>query len=440
MRQVPGFTPAAPAAPLDHVDTVLPTGLRVVALRKRTVPMVEVRLSVPFARGEGVAAGDWIARADVLAATVLAGAGGRTRQQVDQALAAIGARVGAGVGPEHLGVSGSALREHLPELLGLLAQVVADARFPEDEVRREKERLLDRLAVQQAQPAVTARRALLRHAFGEHPFGRPDPEPGEVRAVGRAEVAALRDRALVPSGAVLVLVGDVGPDRLVAAAAAAFAGWVAEVPARALWPHDPVGPTPRVLVDNPGAAQSQLRLIADGVPRADPGYAAAKLANLVFGGYFSSRLMGNLREDKGYTYGASSGLDTTVAGSTVMVSLDSARETTAAALGETLRELDRMAAQPPSVAEVEAVRQFALGSLPLSVASQSGLAGTVARLLALGLDLGWIDRYREDLAAVTVAQVRQAGAGLFAPDRFRGVVQGDAAALAADLAPLGWSP
>ena len=129
----------------------------------------------------------------------------------------------------------------------------------------------------------------------------------------------------------------------------------------------------------PGSVQSQLRLTAPAVGRADPAYAALQLANLVFGGYFSSRWMENIREDKGYTYGAHSGVEFVPGGGVLGLETDVASDVTAAALLETRYELGRLVAVPPTAAEVDAARAYAIGSLAISLDSQGGLASSHQR-------------------------------------------------------------
>ncbi|MGZ4532813.1 MAG: M16 family metallopeptidase, partial [Mycobacteriaceae bacterium] len=147
--------------------------------------------------------------------------------------------------------------------------------------------------------------------------------------------------------------------------------------------------------------------------------------------------MENVREDKGYTYGASSVLDMSQAGAVLIVSLDTSRETTAAALMETHYELSRVVLVPPTDAEIDSARQYAIGSLAISLATQGGLASTLARLLALGLQPDWVRTHPLRLAATTNDEVRAAAKRLFGPGRFTGIVQCDAAALADTLLTVG---
>src|SRR5256885_15958540 len=144
-----------------------------------------------------------------------------------------------------------------------------------------------------------------------------------------------------PDGAVLVLVGDIDPAAAIDEVESALGRWGGTGPHIELPPQPPLVPGPLTLVDRPGSVQSSLRLALPGVPRTHPDHAALQLANLVFGGYFSSRWVENIREDKGYTYGPHSLIEHSVAGTILVVSAEVATEVTGPALLETWYELDR---------------------------------------------------------------------------------------------------
>lgn len=416
-----------------HVDVVLDNGLRVIAVRRPAVPMVELRLRVPFAGSHRTHP----ARSEVLASTLLAGTVRRDRSQLDQELARVGGELSASVDPERLLLGGAALAGGLDVLLDVLADALTAAVHRTAEVRREKERLIERITVALSQPRTIARIALQRRRYGDHPVTRELPDEADVAEVSPAAVRALHRRAVVPNGSLLVLVGDIGPDRAVDAVRLALAGWRSDRTATELAALPRLRGDDLLLVHRPGAVQSQLRLSAQAVPRTDPAYPALQLANLVFGGYFSARLPENIREDKGYTYGAHSWLEFDPHAATLMVDADTATEVTAPALLETRYELGRLSVLPPDEAELESARQYAIGSLSISQSSQSGLAGTLYGLAAVGLDFEWLRGHPARLAAVTGDQVAEAASRFFAPSRFTGVVVGDAEVLAGPLGALG---
>ncbi|GAA5139251.1 M16 family metallopeptidase [Pseudonocardia adelaidensis] len=417
----------------DVEERVLPNGLRVLAAHRPGVPMVELRLRVPFAGDEP----EHPAVAELLSSTLLTGTATRDRVGIDDELAAVGADLGVNVDPERLQIGGSGLADGLPDLLGVLADVLTAATHPDGEVARERDRLVERISVARAQPRTIAREALQRKRFGDHPITREMPTGEEVAAVSAEQVRALHAAALVPGGSIMVLVGDIEPATALAQVEKAVAGWTANAPARELSPPPAITPSDLLLVHRAGSVQSQLRLSAPALRRDDPRYAALQLANLVFGGYFSSRWMENVREDKGYTYGAHSGIEFVPGGAVLGVETDVASDVTAAALLETRYELGRLTAVPPTAAEVDAARAYAVGSLLISLDNQGGLASTLSALAADGLGIDWLRAHPARLESVTVEQVAEAALEFFAPTAFTGVVVGDADLIGARVRALG---
>ncbi len=423
--------PGIPHTP-SVLDTVLDSGLRVIAVRRPAVPMVELRLKIPFGGTDRTHP----ACAELLAMTLLRGTPRRNRFAIDKALAAVGGDLSAAVDPEHLSVSGSALSSGLDAVLDVLGDALTSASYATAEVARERDRLVERLMVNRSQPRVIAREALQRRRYGNHPFAREWPEADDVAVVTPAALRALHRRSVVPRGAVLVLVGDIVPASAVAVVASVLAGWQSDHPATELAALPELTGADLQLVHRENAVQSQLRLSAQAVPRNHERYPALQVANLVFGGYFSSRWVENLREDKGYTYSAHCGFEFTRHGATLIAEADTASEVTAVALLETRYELGRIAVMPPDESEVDSARHYAIGSLTIATSSQRGLAGHLATLATLGLDLDWLLTHPGRLQAVTTGQVAEA-AEFFAPSRFTGVVVGDAKRLADPLAALG---
>ena len=288
-----------------------------------------------------------------------------------------------------------------------------------------------------SQPRIIARLALLHRRWGDHPVTRELPDESEIVEVTPAEVRSLHSRALAPRGSVIVLVGDLDPARVVAAVTEALDGWRCDHAAVELPELPDVPGSDLLLVHRPGAVQSQLRLSGPAVGRTDPNYPALQLANLAFGGYFSARLPENIREDKGYTYGASSWIEFNPHGGIVLIDTDTATEVTAAALLEIRYEMGRLGLVPPDENEVDAARRYAIGALSIGMSSNSGVASTLYGLAGYGLGLDWLRSYPARLASVTRDEVAAVAAEFFAPTAFTGVVVGDADVLSAPMRALG---
>ena len=431
-RPVPALARPRKAKLPTVAERVLPSGLRVVAVRRPSVPVVQVRLRIPSAVRKDAD----LAKAALLERTMLLGTAERSQGDLAEALQRIGGSLRVSGDADRLVLAGESLRTGLKDLLALLAEVVTSASYPKSQVEGESHRLADQLRRAMSQPGVIADEAWLRQLYGDHVYGREHPGADEVLDVPATSLRAAHRRRVLPSGSLLVLVGDLTPARALDQVAAALAGWdTAGTPTSV--PKVPAVPGPLRLVDRPGAVQSNLRIGGDGVARTDPSYAAAELANALFGGYFSSRLTMNIREDKGYTYSPrSSPLRHGGAASCFLTATEVATEVTAPAMVEIGDQLGRMVSLPPSAEEVSATAQYLVGTLALSTATQAGLAGTLAVLLADGLDVTYLREHPEQLLAVTPAQVHEVAQRLLAPSRLVTTVVGDAAQVEAPLSAL----
>jgi zinc protease len=423
-------------------ELVLPTdaertfanGLTVIAIERRSVPLVELRLRVPVARQ----ALDlpFLARATLLSQTLFSGTPDMSTADIAAALQSVGGALNASLDADRLLVSGNGLASGLPRIFGILADVLTTATYPEGEVTTERARLIDRIQVARSQPSHLARVALLRRIYGEHPYAVQTPEISDLSGVGSADLAALHAARVHPAGATLVIVGDIDRQATLDLAEEALGAWAGTGSDEALPPVPPLVPGPVVLADRPGSVQSSMRLALSAVPRTHPDHAALQLANLIFGGYFSSRWVENIREDKGYTYSPHSVVEHSLAGSSLILSAEVATEVTAAALLETWYELGRVATAPPSEEELEQARQYALGSLLLGMSTQAGLAGLAVTYAGYGLRLSFLAEHTARLASATREQVAAAGASYLAPARAATVVLGDAELVEASLGTL----
>jgi predicted Zn-dependent peptidase len=431
-REVPGLgRPRKPRLP-TVAERVLPSGLRVVAVRRPSVPVVHVRLRIPTA----IRRDQDLARAAMLERTMLLGTAEHTQGELAETLQRIGGSLRVSGDADRMVLAGESLRGGLGELLGLLSEVLTGAAYPKDPVQGEAARLADQLQRALSQPGVQADEAWLRQMYGDHPYGREHPAAEEVLAVPASSLRAAHRRRVVPDGSLLVLVGDLTPARAMDQVAAALDAWDAVGGPTRVPKVGALQTGPLQLVDRPGAVQSNIRIGGPAPARTDPAFAAAEVANALYGGYFSSRLVMNIREDKGYTYSPRSSIRLAPAASALLTAADVTTEVTAPALVEIGYELGRMAALPPSADEVAATAQYLVGSLALSTATQAGLAGTLAVLLADGLDVTWLREHPSALMAVTPEQVHEVAQTMLAPAGLVTTVVGDAARVAGPLSAL----
>jgi zinc protease len=413
----------------SFVDTVLPNGLRVLLVR-HPVPRVQLRLGIPFAGPDPRDGPRHTARAAPLARTVFAGTSRRDRLAVACDMAGVGGGVTAMVTPERLGIGGEAVARGLATLLDVVIDAVTDAAYPDDEVMRERDQLIQDVALRRTYPVVLSRDSLHRHRHGDHPVAREVPHPDDVAALTPDEIRGLHLEAVVPRGAALVLVGDLDLDQALAEVERVTERWTSPSSAPRLPPLPaPVSGGLRV-VDLPGAQKSHLRFAAPALAYTDPRQATLSLVSRALAGGPHARLFDVVRDQNKYCETVSSVLETVQDTSGVTcaltVSMVSATETTAAAVLALHTELDRLAAEPPGPVELHRYRQDVINWSLTAAVSQAGLTDVVTMLAFndLGVDLLALERERLD--TVTVDDLAEAARELLTPPRLTGVILGDA--------------
>ena len=194
--------------------------------------------------------------------------------------------------------------------MDLLADVVLEPSFPENEVALAKQNTKESLRQQRAQPSFLASEMVSRVMFGDHPYSVVAPTPESIDQLSRDEFVRFHRSKLVPNNAVFIVVGDVQYEEILKRTESLFSTWERGEDVVANFPAPPVR-TKRTayLVDRPGSAQSNIVIANSGITRTNPDYFPMLLMHTVLGANASSRLFMNLREDKGYTYGAYSNLD-----------------------------------------------------------------------------------------------------------------------------------
>ncbi|HWB36925.1 MAG TPA: insulinase family protein, partial [Rugosimonospora sp.] len=204
MKQLPALGPTRKLTLPKQAERTLHNGLTVIAIRRASVPLVEIRLRLPFAKAH-------LARTSLLTQTLFSGTPTLSTVDIAAELQKVGGALGAAADPDRLLITGNALVTGLARQLEILADVVMNAEYPASEVATERDRLVDRIQVAQSQPAHLARVALLKRMYGTHPYAVQTPGADAVRAVKPAALRELHAQRLHPAGATLVIVGDLAP-------------------------------------------------------------------------------------------------------------------------------------------------------------------------------------------------------------------------------------
>lgn len=415
----------------------LANGLTVLVVTNRRLPLVATQLVVAHAGSAADPAGK-----QGLAALVVdlldESSSQHTALELASELERLGTYLVPGVQADAAVVHLEGLRETLPQSLRLLSFAVRAPRITDDFERVKADRL-SALRRRGDEPRAMAELALDRVLFGSNPYAHPSAGyTSTVQGLTADDATRFHLAQYAPGNTTLVVAGDIDADTLRPMLEETFGKWKAASPKPARAAPVPVARTPRlIVVDKPGAAQTELRIGRVLITRGDPAYVPTMVANTVLGGSFTSRLNRRLREELGYTYGASSSFwlgrtQGTWQARTALVTANTLEGVT-----EALRLIEVMRTEDVPEAELERAKQLLIRELPGSFARNYGVTSTFAELIAEGQPTDWYQRYRDEVGKVTVAQVRERAAASWSRDQLVVVAVGDLGAILPGLLGLG---
>lgn len=439
---LPSVSAATPVRFPPIVDETLPSGLRVWIIEAASAPVASTLLVVP--RGTSADPIDAPGLAGFAADILDEGAGDRDAIALADAFARLGTQLEIEVGADITTFGLTTVARAWPDALALVSDVVQRPRFEPADVERVRELRVNRLKQISRSAGAAADRALLKAVFRDHPYGHG--ALGTTKALLQMSADAARgfwSREMGPSGATLIVAGDVIPREVVRHAERLFGRWSGgrpRVEVAAPTPPRTAGAPHVILVDRPGAPQSEVRVGHVSPPRTTPDYHALVTLNAVLGGQFSSRLNRNLRESRGVTYGARSGFEFRRAGGYWSADTSVQADATTTSGAEILREC-REIRRPGAVAADEL--ELAKGSLTrgyvrhFETAAHLARAASVLAVHSLGPET--FDDFVDAITAVGADALGQAAERHLHPDGSTVVIVGDAehaGALAERVGPV----
>lgn len=422
---LPGTPPAA-RVPRPERWT-LSNGLKVLAVARRKLPQVAVRLILPA--GAAADPAMFPGTAALVGGLLTEGTWGLSADELNARIDSLGASIHAQVGHDHAEVDLVVLSETLAEGMELFAEVIAAPAFPEPEVERARAETLDALAARMDEPANVADDQFSLALYGEHPYGRLTSGTEEgVASVPRDELVAFHAAHYRPEGSVILVAGDFDPAELRLLLERVFAEWTGSPPSL-LVPETPpraVQEGKLITIPWPEAAQGELRLGGIGMERRSPDWIAGAVANYLLGGStITGRLGANLREDKGWTYGVRSGFAAALRSGGWVIETAVDVEVVDAAMAEILGELDRFVQEPVSSEELRRAKDAMILSLPRAFESPGRIASRFGTLEAFGLGPDYWDRFPERVEDVSTEDVLRIARHYFHPARLVRVVVGE---------------
>jgi len=424
------------------VRTTLANGLRVMVTPMPGRALVAVSLTLRTgAVDEDLAIGG----ATVLAARALTeGTEIRDAIALTEAAERLGASLHAESGWDATSAGLDVPATRLEPAMELLAEVVRRPAFPVSEVERLREERLTDLLQAKADPRRRADEAYASSIYApSSPYHRPAGGTAEtVAALTAADLRGIHAAAGVPERAALVVAGDVDPDVVLRAAEGLFGDWHASGAGATAAIDDTSAVDGRFIrvIHRPGAVQTEIRIGHPGLSRRHPDFHAVSVMSAILGGLFNSRLNMKLREEKGYTYGASAGFDLRRARGPFTARAAVNTEVTVPALQEFLVELDRIREERVTDAEIRAARDYLVGVFPLRFETPGPVAGSLAGLFVHGLPDDELARYRAAIEAVTAGDVQRVARDHVHPERAAIVLVGDHDAFGEALGAAGIAP
>jgi predicted Zn-dependent peptidase len=441
VKPAAGPTPAVRAPAV--VQRTLPNGLALWVVTDKELPTINAQLVIRAgAAQDGTSPGI----ASVTAGLLDEGTTKRSATEFAEAADQLGVTLRAGAGTEQTTVTLSTLTRTADSAFALMGEMVTQPAFSAEEIERDRKSRLQNLARRKDQPTVIATETFDRLIYGDdHAYGHAgDGTTESISALTRDGITGFYRQFYLPNNAVLVIVGDVTPDQAARYANLAFANWKrGTVPAIAT--AAPAAPTSSktgvFLVDKPGAAQSEIRIGHAGVPRMSPDYYPLSVLNAVLGGQFTSRINLNLREDKGYTYGARSSWSFDRGPGPFTASAGVFTAVTDSSLVQFMNELTEIRTSRPATDDEVAFAKGALvRSYPRLIETDAGVANRLADLALLGLPPSELTDFVKRTEAVTAADVNRVAKSQLHPDKFTIVVVGDLAKIQAGIEALNLGP
>ena len=432
--QTPAPLPPRPISIPTPRETTLRNGLSLVVVEDNRLPLVSYRLAFPV--GGAFDPPGLPGLTDLLAGLLPEGTQSKTSKEIAEEVARMGASLSAGATSDYTIVAASALSQFNDPVLDLVAEVILEPSFPENEVELAKQNTKESLRQQRAQPSFLASEMVSRVMFGDHPYSIVAPTPESIDRSSREDFVRFHLSKLVPNNAVFIVVGNVRYEDIVSRIESLFSTWEKGEALVANFPAPPVR-TKRTayLVDRPGSAQSNIVIANSGITRTSPDYFPMMLMHTVLGATASSRLFMNLREDKGYTYGAYSSLDARRSAGTFRATAEVRTPVTGDSLKEFFYELNRIGSAPVSDKEIADAKSYLTGVFPIRLETQEGLTDQLVQIKMLNLPSDYLQTYRDRIQAVTVQDIQRVAQQYVKPDEAALIVVGDGAQVMEQMQP-----
>ena len=403
----------------------LANGLTVFLNARPGLPVVSANLVVKTGSGANPAGKPGLA--SFTAVMLDQGTASRSALEIADRVAQLGASLRTSSTMDSTQTRGSSLRRNFEGLLELIADVNRRPAFPAQEIERQRASRLGSLAQQREAPGTVANAAMFAALYGtSHPYGYLElGTETSNKAMTKDDLQAFWSQNFVPNNAALIVSGQITEAELRPLVEKAFGDWARGTPSTPALGDPSTTAARLVVVDKPGAPQTELRVSTIGAPRSTPDYEAMRVMNEELGGLFSSRINLNLREEHGYTYGAGSQFVFRRTAGPFLVATGVRTDVTAPAVSEILKEIRRMRDTPMTNDELTMAKDSLVRSMPSDFQTSDDVTATTAAIYVYDLGLDYFSKYRSRLTAVTADQAKAAAEKYLVPEKLVVVAVGD---------------
>jgi zinc protease len=394
------ISPTAYAARMADRE-VLPDGLVLLHAQRSALPIVKVVLAIKA--GSITEPAEKAGLANLTADLLNEGTAGRSSKQISDAIEFVGGELGTSGGADYITVTLSVLKKDVELGFDLLSDIVLNPVFSDEEINRRKTVIKSSIIRQKEEPGIVASKAFSKAVFGGHPYGRPVEGTEEsLDAITRQDIIDFHRGYYLPNNAILSVVGDITRGELRALLDRYFKGWAKKgIVEKPLPASEPVT-GPKVIKIHKDLTQTNIILGHLGIKRENPDYYAVSVMNYILGGGgFASRMMDNIRDNKGLSYDVHSFFSANKYGGSFQAGLQTKNRTANLAVGEILKEMQRIRTEPVTDKELSDAKAYLTGSFPLRIDSNSKIAGFLVGVEFYGLGLDYVDRYKKLIESVT---------------------------------------
>jgi zinc protease len=413
---------------LPHpVEVSLPNGLTVLVLERHRLPTVSYSLWIKS--GALSDPKDMPGLASFTADLLREGTAKRNSTQIATDLDELGAtfNANASFGANLTAIQTSGLSQNAEKLMDLMSDMVLNASFPADELQKYQRQEGARLFQQRSNPGFLARERLARAIYGDFPAAVQSATADSLKKATAEALKGFHDKYYAPNNAILAVAGDVTVAQAKELATKYFGGWKNHAIEGTGFGTVGAPAAARVyLVDRPGSVQSNILAGGLSLKRSDPDYIPLAIANRILGGAGASRLFANLREEKGYTYGAYSRVSSDLYPGTLVANTEVRNAVTDGSLHELMYEFKRLRDEKVPQAELEEAKRSIISNFALSFENTQLVVNNWLAVKYYGLGNDYWDRYSDEVAKVTADTVQRMARKYVDLDHLQVVVVGDA--------------